>query len=54
LLLGQLFQLRAPIKRVDEGAGFAPAWLDDHTQFEINARAEQRFDLLAGACADLL
>src|SRR5215469_13035195 len=53
LLLGDLLQLRPPIERINKRPRLAPARLDDHMQFEKNPRAQQRFDLLACAGADL-
>src|SRR5205814_5907323 len=48
------FKLVAPVERFDERLGFAPAGLDDNAELEVNARAEKRFNLNAGAGSDLL
>lgn len=54
LLLGDVFELSAPIEVFDEASAGAPLFLHFDEEFEEDARAEQRFDLLAGGRADTL
>ena len=54
LIFGELLQLIPPVQRLDERPRLAPAGLDNDMQLQIDARAQQRLDLLARAGADLL